>query len=186
MAKQEAPYTIRVGRGIKAKVWTNNGSKSTWYNVTFARSYRDEDGNYQDADSFGRDDLLHLARAAEKAFDFINGQIQADEEKFNQPGRSGGRLPSPRRFMVSAQTQPHPPLAPFEELLTRFLPPHPALSHEGRGDIGQLSLERCLPAASIVPTVAEIRAASGDMLHESTKTELMRRMVGIADGDTGG
>ena len=38
MAKQEAPYTIRVGRGIKAKVWTNNGSKSTWYNVTFARS----------------------------------------------------------------------------------------------------------------------------------------------------
>ncbi len=35
---------------------------------------------YQDADSFGRDDLLHLARAAEKAFDFINSQIQADEE----------------------------------------------------------------------------------------------------------
>ncbi len=61
-------------------LWTNNGSKSTWYNVTFARSYRDEDGNYQDADSFGRDDLLHLARAAEKAFDFINCQIQAEEE----------------------------------------------------------------------------------------------------------
>ncbi len=79
-AKQEAPYTISVGRGIKAKVWTNNGSKSTWYNVTFARSYRDENGNYQDADSFGRDDLLYLARAAEKAFDFINSKLQADEE----------------------------------------------------------------------------------------------------------
>ncbi len=49
MAKQEAPYTIRVGR------------------------------DYQDADSFGRDDLLHLARAAEKAFDFINCQLQAEE-----------------------------------------------------------------------------------------------------------
>jgi hypothetical protein len=48
MAKQEAPYTIRVGR--------------------------------EDAESFGRDDLLHLARAAEKAFDYINSQIQADEE----------------------------------------------------------------------------------------------------------
>ena len=67
-----------------------------------------------------------------------------------------------------------------------FPTPHPALSHEGRGDIGQLSLELCLPTTSIVPTVADIRAASGDMLHESTKTELMRRMVGIADGDTGG
>jgi hypothetical protein len=44
-------------------------------------SYWDEDGNYQDADSFGRDDLLYLARAAEKAFDYINGQLhQADEE----------------------------------------------------------------------------------------------------------
>ncbi len=36
--------------------------------------------NYQDADSFGRDDLLHLARAAEKAFDYINNQLQAEEE----------------------------------------------------------------------------------------------------------
>ena len=50
MAKQDAPYTIRVGR------------------------------DYQDADSFGRDDLLHLARAAEKAFDYINSQLQAEEE----------------------------------------------------------------------------------------------------------
>ncbi len=80
MAKQEAPYIIHVGRGIKPKVWTNNASKSTWYNVTFARSYRDENGHYQDADSFGRDDLLHLARAAENAFDYINSQLQADEE----------------------------------------------------------------------------------------------------------
>ena len=80
MAKQEAPHTIGVGRGIKAKIWTNNGSKSTWYNVTFARSYRDEDGNFQDSDSFGRDDLLHLARAAEKAFDYINTQLRGEDQ----------------------------------------------------------------------------------------------------------
>ncbi len=43
-----------------------------------------------------------------------------------------------------------------------------------------------LPTAAIVPTVSGIRAASEDMLHGSMKTELMRRMVGIADGDTGG
>jgi hypothetical protein len=80
MAKQEAPHTIGVGRGIKAKIWTNNGSKGTWYNVTFARSYRDEDGNFQDSDSFGRDDLLHLARAAEIAFDYINSQLRSDDQ----------------------------------------------------------------------------------------------------------
>ena len=80
MAKQEAPHTIGVGRGIKAKVWMNNGGKSPWYNVTFARSYHDDDGNLQDSDSFGRHDLLHLARAAEKAFDYINSQLQSDEQ----------------------------------------------------------------------------------------------------------
>jgi len=81
MAKHDAPYTIRVGRGIKAKVWTNNnGDKSPWYNVTFARSYRDDNGNFQDSDSFCRDDLLHLARAAQKAFDYINSQLQGNDQ----------------------------------------------------------------------------------------------------------
>ena len=80
MAKQNAPVTINVGRGIKAKVWTNNGNKGTWYNVTFARCYRGEDGEFQDSDSYSRDDLLHLSRAAEKAFDHINKQLHSEDE----------------------------------------------------------------------------------------------------------
>jgi hypothetical protein len=78
MEKQNAPYTIRIGRGIKAKVWTNNGNKGTWYNVTFARTYRDDNGALQDSDSYSRDDLLLLARVAEKAFDYINSQLHKD------------------------------------------------------------------------------------------------------------
>jgi hypothetical protein len=80
MAKQNAPQTINVGRGIKAKVWANNGKKGAWYNVTFARCYRDEDGDFQDSDSYSRDDLLHLARAAQRAFDHINDQLHGDAE----------------------------------------------------------------------------------------------------------
>jgi len=80
MAKQNAPFIINVGRGIKAKVWTNNGSKGAWYNVTFARSYRDDSGDLQDSDSYCRDDLLHLTRAAEKAFDHINSQLHSDDQ----------------------------------------------------------------------------------------------------------
>ena len=80
MAKQNAPVTINLGRGIKAKVWTNSGNKGAWYNVTFARCYRDDDGEFQDSDSYSRDDLLHLARAAEKAFDHINDQLHKDDE----------------------------------------------------------------------------------------------------------
>ena len=64
MANQTPPFTFNDGTGIKAKVWTNNGTKGVWYNVTFARTYRDEQGKPQDSDSYSRDDLLHLARAA--------------------------------------------------------------------------------------------------------------------------
>jgi hypothetical protein len=80
MANQNAPFTVNVGKGIKAKVWTNNGSKGVWYNVTFARSYRDGSGNLQDSESFCRDELLHLARAAEKAFDYINSQLHSGDQ----------------------------------------------------------------------------------------------------------
>jgi hypothetical protein len=80
MANQNAPIIISVGRGIKAKVWTNNGNKGAWYNVTFARSYRDEKGEFHDSDRYSRDDLLHLARAAEKAFDHINDRLHGDDQ----------------------------------------------------------------------------------------------------------
>ena len=80
MAKQTKPYTINIGRGIKAKVWSNEGNKGTWYNVTFARCYKDEEGEFQDSGSYGRDDLLHVARAAEKAFDRINEQLHTEDE----------------------------------------------------------------------------------------------------------
>jgi len=79
MAKQNAPFIINVGRGVKAKVWANNGNKGAWYNVTFARSYRDENGEFQDSESYSRDDLLHLARAAGKAFDYINKQLHSED-----------------------------------------------------------------------------------------------------------
>ncbi len=54
MAKQNAPFTINLGRGIKAKVWTNSGNKGTWYNVTFARCYRDDDGECQSTSRRGQ------------------------------------------------------------------------------------------------------------------------------------
>ena len=80
MAKQDAPFIVNVGKGIKAKVWTNTNQKGVWYSVTFARSYRDESGNLHDADNYLRDELLHVARAAEKAFDYINSQLHSDDQ----------------------------------------------------------------------------------------------------------
>ncbi len=62
--------TFRLGR-IKAAVWGNEVDRKTFYNVTFARTYRDDAKQYRDTDSFGRDDLPLVAKLADQAHTFI-------------------------------------------------------------------------------------------------------------------
>ncbi|HUJ42221.1 MAG TPA: hypothetical protein VLW52_01315 [Opitutaceae bacterium] len=66
--------TLRLGR-IKAAVWENETDKQKFYNVTFARAYLDEAKNWHDSDSFGRDDLLLVAKLADQAHTFIFEQL---------------------------------------------------------------------------------------------------------------
>jgi hypothetical protein len=70
-ASAAAPVkTLRLGR-IKAAVWENGADQRSFFNVTFARTYMDEEKKFHDADSFGRDDLLLLAKLADQAHTFI-------------------------------------------------------------------------------------------------------------------
>jgi hypothetical protein len=71
-------HTVRYG-AIQAAVWRNivdNGNASRpMYNVTFSRSYKDGE-RWKETTSFGVDDLLVLAKAANDAHSFIHGQRQ--------------------------------------------------------------------------------------------------------------
>lgn len=65
-------HEIRLGR-IKAAIWANNTENGLRHNVTFARLYKD--GNaWKDSDSFGRDDLLLLAKLADQAHTWVCAQ----------------------------------------------------------------------------------------------------------------
>lgn len=76
-ARAKAPVrTLRLGR-LKAAVWENETDRQKFYNVTFARAYLDEAKNWHDSDSFGRDDLLLLAKLADLAHTFIFEQMAA-------------------------------------------------------------------------------------------------------------
>jgi hypothetical protein len=76
-ARAKAPVkTLRLGR-IKAAVWENENERQTFYNVTFVRAYLDEKKNWHDSESFGRDDLLLLAKLADQAHTFICEQTSA-------------------------------------------------------------------------------------------------------------
>ena len=62
-------HQVRIGR-IRAAIWANQGKNGTRHNVTFERSYR-EDARWKSSNSFGRDDLLVLAKLADQAHSWI-------------------------------------------------------------------------------------------------------------------
>jgi hypothetical protein len=73
--------TIRYGY-VRAAVWRNivdNGNASRpLYCVTFSRSYKDGENAWKESASFGADDLLLLAKAADEAHTWITKHRCAD------------------------------------------------------------------------------------------------------------
>ena len=66
-------HSVRHGR-IKASVWVNPTQKGPMYNVTFARSYTDDEGNWHDSQSFGFEDLMTVAKCAFDAHTWISAE----------------------------------------------------------------------------------------------------------------
>ena len=75
--KQHPAQTIRYGR-LKATIWRQESDKGPWYSVVLTRTYRDQAGNWQSSGSFGRDDLLLLAKLADQAHSWIYRQMATD------------------------------------------------------------------------------------------------------------
>lgn len=62
-------HEVRLGL-IKAAVWKNESDTSVRYNVTFSRLYKDGD-QWKSTESFGRDDLLLLAKVVDQTHSWI-------------------------------------------------------------------------------------------------------------------
>ena len=99
--KQRPAQTIRFGR-LKAAIWQQESDKGPWYSVTFARGYRDQSGNWQSSGSFGRDDLLLLAKLADQAHSWIYRQMALDA------GADGNRQPGEDEEALGQEEEPIP------------------------------------------------------------------------------
>ena len=74
-------------RPISAAIWRNENAKGeAFYNVTFERSYKDDAGNWQSTASFSLNDLLLLAKVADRAHSEIYKLRASDRqpEKFDE------------------------------------------------------------------------------------------------------
>jgi hypothetical protein len=79
MSSKKPIHEVRLGR-IKAAIWENETQNGSRHNVTFTRLYRDDNGNWKDSGSFGRDDLPLLAKVADMAHTWIFMQKQEDSK----------------------------------------------------------------------------------------------------------
>ena len=67
-------HEVRFG-AVKASIWQNTFGDTTLHKVTLTRSYKDRESNqWKNTDSFGRDDLLLLAKVADQAHSWICDQ----------------------------------------------------------------------------------------------------------------
>ena len=82
--KKAAP-AAKVSVGLQtASIWKNESEGRAFYNVTFDRRYRDAQGDWKSTGSYGRDDLLALAKLADlahtKVLELQNGPGQQTAE----------------------------------------------------------------------------------------------------------
>ena len=71
MANSKKPvHEVRMGR-VRAAVWENETKNGSMHNVTLSRLYKDDNDNWADSTSFGRDDLPLLAKVADQAHTWI-------------------------------------------------------------------------------------------------------------------
>ena len=81
MSDSKKPVTKVSLYPVSAAIWRNEGSKGeAFYNVTFERSYKDNDGAWQRSESFTISDLLLLAKVADHAHSEIYKLRAKDRE----------------------------------------------------------------------------------------------------------
>lgn len=85
---------IRLGR-IKAAIWRNETESGPRFNVTLARVYKTDDG-WESTESFGRDDLLLVAKVADCAHTWIHQQ-QGEDQEVSRSGEDRTKKGSKRK-----------------------------------------------------------------------------------------
>jgi cupin superfamily acireductone dioxygenase involved in methionine salvage len=85
MSEHKTPEDTLRDTNLKASIWRNESDKGAYYNTTFARSYKDEAGQYHDSQTFGQQDLLRLSELSRSAYNRIN---ELKQEHAHTPEKS--------------------------------------------------------------------------------------------------
>ncbi len=74
-------HVVRL-RNVRAAICANDTETGLRYNATVSRLYKDDDQQWKTSESFGRDDLLLLAKVLDLAHTWISEQMQGQDIPF--------------------------------------------------------------------------------------------------------
>lgn len=81
-------HEIRLGN-IRATIWRNEHDGKIRHNITLSRGYRDQNGEWKDIQSFGRDDVPRVIKCADLAYEWIfanaGNTAPSDPQESGQP-----------------------------------------------------------------------------------------------------
>ena len=78
-ARDKPAHELRMG-SIRATIWRNDSDNGVRFNTQLSRIYRDGE-EWKSTDSFGRDDLLVVAKVSDHAHTWICEQQQQESER---------------------------------------------------------------------------------------------------------
>ncbi|MCB1832632.1 MAG: hypothetical protein KDH19_04190 [Geminicoccaceae bacterium] len=73
--------TLRDG-ALKVSIWKNEGEKGPFFSATIAKTYRDDQGKYQDGHSLSSNDLLRVSELSRRAHNRI---IELKRDQAHEP-----------------------------------------------------------------------------------------------------
>ncbi|NVK17755.1 MAG: hypothetical protein HWE30_03580 [Methylocystaceae bacterium] len=72
--------TVR-DKNLKASIWRNQGERSDFFTVKFAKTYRDRDGTLRDTNNFTDTEVLRLSELARRTYSRVS---ELEREAFRE------------------------------------------------------------------------------------------------------
>ncbi len=76
--------TVR-DKNLKASIWRNQGERSDFFTVKFAKTYRDRDGTLRDTNNFTDTETLRLSELARRTYGRVS---ELEKEAFREKRQS--------------------------------------------------------------------------------------------------
>lgn len=85
-SKAQPAHRVKIGY-VEATVWRNEGDTGVWFNITVRRSWKNDQDEWQESNSYGTREACQLVQAVQMANAWA---VQAEMDEYESSRDKGG------------------------------------------------------------------------------------------------